>query len=108
MQESTLNTILSEMLERILAVVQPRKVVLFGSASRGEMSANSDVDLLVIVPTGMHRRRTAQLIYRNMIGAGFAADIVVVTEDDVERYKDRTGMIIMPALADGRVLYAAA
>jgi predicted nucleotidyltransferase len=108
MQEGSLNAIISEMLERILAVVQPRKVVLFGSASRGEMRANSDIDLLVIVPTGMHRRRTAQKIYLNMIGAGFAADIVVVTEDDVELYKDRNGMIIMPALADGRVLYAAA
>lgn len=108
MQEGHLNTILSEMLKRILAVVQPRKVVLFGSASRGAMGENSDIDLLVIVPTGMHRRHTAQKIYRNMIGAGFAADIVVVTEEDVALYKERNGMIIMPALTDGRVLYAAA
>ncbi len=43
----------------------------------------------------------------NMIGVGgYAADIVV-TEDDIERYKDRNGMVIQPALEEGRVLYAA-
>jgi hypothetical protein len=56
----------------------------------------------------VHRRQTAQKIYRNMIGVGFAADIIVVTEDDVERYKDRPGLVIMPAMEEGRVLYAAA
>jgi len=55
----------------------------------------------------MHRRNTAQKIYRNLVGLGFAADIVVVTEDDVERFKDNSGMIIQPALKEGKLLYAA-
>ena len=42
-----------------------------------------------------------------MIGVGFAADIVVITEDDLERYKEHRGMIIHQALEDGRVIYAA-
>jgi predicted nucleotidyltransferase len=58
------------------------------------MHEHSDIDLLVVVPSGVHRRRTAQKIYRNLIGVGFAADIVVVTEDDVERYGETEGIII--------------
>jgi hypothetical protein len=42
-----------------------------------------------------------------MIGLGFAADIIVVTEDDLELYKDHKGMVINPALSEGRMLYAA-
>jgi predicted nucleotidyltransferase len=108
MDKDSLDRILNETLKRILAVIKPKKVILFGSAARGSMGANSDIDLLVVVPSGVHRRQTAQKIYRNMVGVGFAADIIVVTEEDVERYKDRPGLVIMPAMEEGRVLYAAA
>ena len=107
MKSFSLEDVLNETLKRILAVVKPKKVILFGSAARGEMYRNSDIDLLVVVPSGMHRRKTAQMIYRNLIGVGFAADIIVVTEDDVERLKDNISLIIQPALEEGRVLYAA-
>lgn len=108
MTELALNAILAMMLKRICAVVSPLKIVLFGSAARGEMEADSDIDLLVIVSDGTHRRRTAQKIYRNMIGVGFAVDLIVVTEEDVAQYKDVQGSVIMPALSEGKVLYASA
>ena len=50
------------------------------------MGPNSDLDVLVIMPDGTHRRRTAQEVYRRMWGFGFAKDIVVVTESDVREY----------------------
>ncbi len=99
--------LLPDILRRIREVVAPKKVILFGSAARGEMSANSDLDLLVIVPPGLHRRRTAQAIYQNLIGVGFAVDIIVVTEEDVALYREDLGMIIKPALEEGKLLYAA-
>ncbi len=107
MNGSKLENILHEIIKRILDVVQPKNIILFGSAVRGEMGANSDIDLLVIVPSGLHRRQTAQKIYRNLIGVGYAVDIVVVTEGDIEQFKDHNGMVIQPALEEGKVLYAA-
>jgi len=71
------------------------------------MHPDSDIDLLVVVPSGLHRRKTAQKIYRNFIGVGFAADIIVVTEDDVRRYRNDPGMVIGSAVDEGKVLYAA-
>lgn len=94
------------MVSVIVETAHPLKVILFGSAERGEMGPNSDVDILVIVPSGIHRRRTTKSIYRNLIGVGFAADIVVVTEKDIERYGDNIGMVIKPALEQGSTLYA--
>jgi len=107
MQAALLDSILTETLKRIKAVIQPKQVILFGSAARGDMGEDSDIDLLVVTPSGTHRRKTAQKIYRNMIGVGFATDIVVITEDDIEQYKDHPGMVIHQALEEGKVLYAA-
>ena len=107
MTHSRLKDILKMTIQRILDVAQPRQIILFGSAVRGEMNANSDIDLLIVVPSGTHRRKTAQKIYRNLIGVGFASDIIVVTEDDLKNYKDHPGMVIHSALAEGKVLYAA-
>ncbi len=98
--------ILNEIIRRIVETAHPRKIILFGSSERGEMGPNSDLDILVVMPTGVHRRNTARSIYRNLVGVGFAVDIVVVTEQDIERYKDNIGMVIKPALEQGRLLYA--
>ena len=98
--------ILNEIIRRIVETAHPRKIILFGSAERGEMGPDSDMDVLVIIPPGVHRRKTARSIYRNLIGVGFAVDVVVVTEQDVERYKDNSGLVIKSALEQGRILYA--
>lgn len=107
MGPAALEQIISEMIHRILTVVQAKRIFLFGSAARGTMHEDSDIDLLVVVPSGVHRRRTAQKIYRNLIGVGFAADIVVVTEDDVDRYRETEGIIIRSVLREGTLIYAA-
>lgn len=107
MEKMSFENIVKQAIKRILEVVQPKKIILFGSAARGKIHTNSDIDLLIVIPSGMHRRNTAQKIYRNLIGLGYAADIVVVTEDDIEQFKDNLGMIIQPALKEGKLLYAA-
>lgn len=48
--------VLAEIIRRIVKVAAPEKIILFGSAARGEMGPNSDVDLLVI-KAGAHRRQ---------------------------------------------------
>ena len=60
--------VVEELARRIVEVAHPLRIVLFGSAARGEMEPDSDIDVLVIVSEGAHRRHTAQSIYRRMIG----------------------------------------
>ncbi|MBV6400266.1 MAG: hypothetical protein CNIPEHKO_00549 [Anaerolineales bacterium] len=97
--------LLGEVTRRIVASVQPRRVLLFGSAVRGRMNKNSDLDMLVVMRASAHRRRTAQKIYRDLRGAGVAVDIVVATENDLKKYGGRAGTILKSALSEGRVLY---
>lgn len=95
---------LAEIIRRIVEVAQPEKIILFGSAARGEMGPNSDLDLLVVKP-GAHRRQLAQKIYMNLFGVGRAVDVVVVTPEDIERYRDSHPLVIRPALQEGKVIY---
>jgi predicted nucleotidyltransferase len=97
---------LQQIIERIVAVAQPEKIILFGSAARGEMGPNSDVDLLVI-KAGAHRLDLAGKIYGNLHGVDEAVDVVVVTPEDVERYRESPALVIAPALREGKVVYAA-
>jgi predicted nucleotidyltransferase len=92
---------------KIVDTVQPRRVILFGSAARGQMGPYSDVDLLVVMPDGAHRRRTAQRLHRALAGLGVAKDIVVVTESDVRQFADEPSLVIRPALGEGKELYHA-
>ena len=99
--------VLDKIIERIVEVAQPEKIILFGSAVRREMGPNSDVDLLVVKPGVAHRGRLAGDIYMNLIGVGQAVDVIVVTPEDVERYRNAIGLVIEPALREGRVVYVA-
>lgn len=91
----------------IVADVHPLRIVLFGSAARGDTHAGSDIDLMVVMPDGSHRRRTAQLLYRQLRGAGVAFDIVVATPSDLDKHKNNIGLIYRTILLEGREVYAA-
>ena len=96
--------VLQEIVRRVVEAVQPEKIVLFGSAALGNMGPDSDIDLLVI-KSGAHRRRTAQSIYANLFGIGQGVVIIVVTPEDIEMYHSALGLIIGPALEQGKVIY---
>lgn len=98
--------LLDEIVRRIVDVAAPEKIILFGSAARGEMGPDSDLDILVI-KSCQNQREVAQAIRRLLIGIGTPKDIVVVTPEDLEEHKDIPGYVIGPALREGKVLYAA-
>ncbi|MFH1185869.1 MAG: nucleotidyltransferase domain-containing protein [Chloroflexota bacterium] len=100
-------SIAHEVTRRIVATVKPQRVVLFGSAVGGHWTADSDLDMLVIMRGNAHRRRLAQQIYGVLHGVGLPVDVIVVTEQDVAEYADKPGNIMRPALQTGRVLYEA-
>jgi uncharacterized protein len=99
--------VLDDIIRRIVQVAAPEQIIMFGSAARGDMGPNSDVDLLVVKRGQVHRRHLAEAIYRNMIGAGQAVDVIVVTPEDIERYRNSHALIIAPALREGKLIYAA-
>jgi predicted nucleotidyltransferase len=98
---------INEIIRRIVDVARPDRIVLFGSAARGEAREESDIDLLVVKKGVSHRRRLAQEIYVSLIGIPVPVDVIVVTPEDVEELKDAIGTIIPAALTEGIEIYAA-
>ncbi|MBM4035141.1 MAG: nucleotidyltransferase domain-containing protein [Planctomycetes bacterium] len=99
--------VVATIVERIVAVARPSRVVLFGSGARGDSTADSDLDFLVVVPGPAHRGELAGRIYRRLRGVHVPVDVVVVTEDDVAAYGTKVGSVLSPALREGIEVYAA-
>jgi predicted nucleotidyltransferase len=100
--------VLDTLVERIVGAVHPRRIILFGSAARNEMRADSDLDVLVVMPDGIHRRATSTVVYQSLRRFGYAIDIVVATEGDLSAYADNPGLVFRQALLEGKELYHAA
>ena len=98
---------LDDIIRRVVEVAEPERIILFGSAARDEMNLHSDVDLLVVKDAPDLRQLTAR-IYQGLSGVGAAVDIVMITPQDMERYKDTHALIIKPALREGTVMYESA
>ncbi len=99
--------VLDDIVRRVVEIAAPERIVLFGSAARGEMGPHSDVDLLVVTETDDAHRLTAD-IYGNLFGVGAPVDVVVASPKQVDRYRDTHALVIKPALREGRVVYDAA
>jgi len=99
--------IINHLVKRIIEEVHPLRIILFGSAATGEIGPDSDVDLLIVMPDGVHRRRTAQLLYRKIRGIDVPFDVIVATPTDLEKHKDNIGLIYRTILQEGKEVYAA-
>ena len=62
--------VVESLVQKNVEAVHPLKIILFGSYARGKANPDSDIDVLVVMPEGVHCRRTAQLLYRQIRGLG--------------------------------------
>ena len=99
---------IDEIVRRILTVVEPDRVVLFGSAATGEMTADSDIDLLVLEKAPKDPRRESVTVRSALRGLGVAFDVIVMRTERFDESKDVIGGLAYPAHRQGKVIYAAA
>lgn len=100
------DAIIRRMARRIVDEFRPERIILFGSRARGEGTADSDVDLLVVLQE-VRSKREAQLRIRLALGEyGLPKDVIVTTLEEFAWRKDTPGTIEHPAALEGKVLYA--
>jgi predicted nucleotidyltransferase len=83
---------------------RPQRVVLFGSYAYGAPSADSDVDLLVIMNYKGHSAVQAAEI-RKQIRAGFPLDLVVRSPQAVADGRKQNDAFLTEVLDRGETLY---
>jgi uncharacterized protein len=97
--------LLKDLVKRIVETAHPIRIILFGSTVRGEDGFDSDIDVMVVVEDGKHRRNTARNIYRGLAGFIVLVDLVVATVSDLEKYRNSPGLVYREALREGKELY---
>lgn len=97
--------IVDAVVEALVQELHPRKVILFGSAARGDMGAESDLDVLVVLDEVEGWRDKMTRGYKAIIPLRVAVDLLVVSQREVDEWGHVVGHVINDALLEGRVLY---
>lgn len=90
---------------RIVRLVDPVRIILFGSRARGDAREDSDYDLLVVFDEIDDRRATRIRIRSAIDDLPIAKDIVVATTEEEAWAPRLLGDVLQAAVAEGRVVY---
>ena len=102
------DSLVQEIVRRLLSVASPDRIILFGSAAQGAMTRDSDIDLLLVSRSTPNTIDELARLRRSLRGLGFPFDLFVIRTDKFEESKDVFGGIAYPAHKYGRVIYEAA
>jgi uncharacterized protein len=91
---------------QIVRLFKPEKIILFGSYAYGHPTADSDVDLLVIMPFDPRKGRKS-LEIRQTLRAEFPLDLLVRQPSIVNERLRRGDMFLQEITDKGLVLYEA-
>lgn len=94
-----------KMVQRIVEEFDPEKIILFGSHAKGTAGPDSDADFLVVMKIKGSKRKKAIEMDMALAGMGLPKDLILVTPEEVAKYRNLVGTIIYPALREGKVLY---
>ena len=98
---------IAELADRISREFHPERIILFGSSAAGAATEDSDVDLLVIMPTeGSGLRKAAEIM--NKISPRIPVDLIVRDPEDVRRRLEPNDFFLREVFEKGRVLYESA
>ena len=99
-------SLLSQIVDRVLSVTRPDRIILFGSAATGGMSPDSDIDLFVILQSDLPSASRSAELSLACRPPGLAVDFIVKTPDEVQHRLQIGDPFVQRILEQGRVVYA--
>lgn len=98
---------ISFLVGRLTAALRPEAVFLFGSRATGTARADSDFDLLVVMPDdGNVESPDYFAAHAPVAGCGLGVDVVPCALSDFAAERDEPGTLPFAAAHEGRLLYA--
>jgi predicted nucleotidyltransferase len=103
---SSLNdSMVRDIVRRIVDTVQPEKVILFGSQARGDARHNSDFDVLVIKQSEEPRYRRSVPLYIALADLPVEVEVMVYTPEEVGEWSQVPQAFITTAVREGKTIY---
>ncbi len=91
---------------QIVEHFQPQKIILFGSYAYGTPNADSDVDLLIVMPfEDRDSKKAIEIISR--VKTKLPLDLLVRTSEQVERRIEMEDFFMRDIVYKGKILYEA-
>ncbi|MEK7676358.1 MAG: nucleotidyltransferase domain-containing protein, partial [Verrucomicrobiota bacterium] len=84
---------------------RPRQIILFGSYAYGRPTADSDVDLLIIMPRTRDRGERMSVRIRHAIPRDFPLDLLVRTPSELAKRLRWGDCFVREIMAKGKVMY---
>lgn len=84
-----------------------KRIILFGSRARGDFKTNSDWDLLIVLGKQVSReekKEIAHKIRKELANLYIPCDVIVSSEEEIEKRKEVIGSVIRNALKRGVTL----
>ena len=92
-----------EAVDRLLRAAPGAKVILFGSCARGEATEESDLDFLVVEPEVLSAVAEMVRLRGVLADLPIAVDVLVVSQERFDYWKDTPNTVVARALREGRV-----
>lgn len=99
------DSIMEEIIRRIVESAQPEKIVLFGSHAYGRPHEGSDLDILVVMESDLPRYKRAVPIYRALAGLLIGKDVLVYTPQEIDAWSEIPQAFITQVMEKGRIIY---
>jgi predicted nucleotidyltransferase len=96
---------IQNIVQRIVAGVNPKQIILFGSYAYGNPSPDSDVDIMVVMNTSERPAERVLAVSRLLRPRPFPMDILVRTPDEITAALERKDSFIQEIFNRGIVLY---
>lgn len=97
---------IEQVLDQIVSLANPTRVILFGSAAKGDITPNSDLDFLVVIPNSRNRENVVDCLNKGVRRKAMPCDFLVVTASALKRTRANAGLIYGEIIKTGREIYA--
>ena len=96
---------LGDITKRIVALYSPDLVYLFGSGARGQMTARSDLDFIVVKPTSLPRPLRGRDVIALLAEFAVDIDLLFVTPEELEKEYGKTHFLLRFVMLAAVLLY---
>ncbi len=97
--------LLREIVTRLVGVLDPQKLILFGSRATGHATPDSDYDILIVKDEPEPRLRRTGPLYRQLKGIPKPVDLLWFTPQEVEDWSAVRQHVATQAVRNGVVIY---
>jgi predicted nucleotidyltransferase len=99
------NTEIETIVERIVARMQPQKVIIFGSYAKGTATIKSDLDIFIIKETELPPANRAVTLMPLLASILNRVDVHVYTPEEVEAYREEPFSFVNSVFKSGKTVF---